>query len=350
MTPHMCYLLPLPAIRKIPSCSHSFNISSTLHTYRHKRFISDIISIGIGSAALALATRNFIHSLKLQHDIQAITKSLPSLLNTLNLHTAQLSHFVQGQMKFLENLNHTQIALNTTIHIVNQHSIAVCQHSENIQKLTSLAHIIYYKLDTFVHSVQTPFLHTSVSEILANRLNLHFIHPKDLPNILKSILTPTNISFTTRSTSIPLVELVTRLLVEQHVNFIPLKKSSDSMSSIIGSLSVSSFFATTSHHHQSFSIYKLLSIPFPYNGTRVRLANMPFLIGVDKTNGHLIRWSESESTSCDFLAMPVCRETPPVITHWNRSCLYQILVNIHLSACYIEPYHEPIFIHHIGNH
>ena len=231
--------------------------------------------------------------------------------------------------------------------MVNQHSIALRQHSKDIQQLISFAQNICHKLNSFIYSIQTHFLHTSISDLLANRLNLRFIHPKDLPNILNSMHETANISFTTRPTPIPLVDLVTRLLTQQRIDFIPLNNSSDSTVPIIGSLSISSFFAVTADQHQSFFIYKLLPILFPYNDIRVRLANMPLPIGVDTTTGHLIRWSESESTSCDFLAMPVCRETPTIITHWNHSRLYQILTSTHLSAGQIEQYHEPLFIHHI---
>ncbi|CAF4770927.1 unnamed protein product, partial [Rotaria sp. Silwood2] len=47
--------------------------------------------------------------------------------------------------------------------------------------------------------------------------------------------------------------------------------------------------------------------------------------------------------------MSVCRDTPPIVTHWNDTCLYQILTNAVLFECRIESYPDPLFIHHIGS-
>ena len=77
---------------------------------------------------------------------------------------------------------------------------------------------------------------------------------------------------------------------------------------------------------------------------------MPQLIGIDFLHNHLIRWTQSESLTCNFREMTVCRETPPEITYWNDTCLFQILSDSTLINCHIESYHEPLFIHRLGNH
>ena len=55
----MCYLLPVKAIQKIPTCHRPSNRS------RRKRFLTDIVSIGIGSAALSLSTINTVQQVTL---------------------------------------------------------------------------------------------------------------------------------------------------------------------------------------------------------------------------------------------------------------------------------------------
>ena len=49
MTRSTCYLLPIEAARKIPSCH---NITSNI---RHKRFLTDIVSICMSSASLLMS-------------------------------------------------------------------------------------------------------------------------------------------------------------------------------------------------------------------------------------------------------------------------------------------------------
>ncbi|CAM4789375.1 unnamed protein product [Rotaria magnacalcarata] len=161
-------------------------------------------------------------------------------------------------------------------------------------------------------------------------------------------MSSTNVSFNADSTSLPLVELVSRLLIQQHINFLPRTNHPTVDDSIIGVLSISSFFAATTNKKTTFSLFELLPIPFPYGGIRVRLADMPYIAGFDSNNRNLIKWTKGESTSCDFRTMSVCRETPPIITDWNDTCIFQILTDSTLSLCRTEQYRELIFIHCIG--
>ncbi|CAM2727026.1 unnamed protein product [Rotaria socialis] len=348
MTWDMCYLIPPKAIRKIPGCYRPVANSSRQAPPRRKRFITGLVAIGIGSAALALSTHNSIQILRLNHEIRAVSNSSSTLTDTTNAHTTQLYHLNQGQLKLAHSLNNTQSALNRTIALVNEHSLVLGEHNAAIEQLALFAQLISHKLSTSMHSIDTHFLHTSLSDILNNRLNLHFIHHKDLPNVLESIISSTNVSFNADSTSLPLVELVSRLLIQQHINFLPRTNHPTVDDSIIGVLSISSFFAATTNKKTTFSLFELLPIPFPYEGIRVRLADMPYIVGFDSNNRNLIRWTKSESTSCDFRTMSVCRETPPIITDWNDTCIFQILADSTLSLCRTEQYREPIFIHPIG--
>jgi hypothetical protein len=69
-----------------------------------------------------MATLNHVHMTQIQHDINTITKSLP----TLDFFPAELSHLQAGELKLTLSLNHIQIsALNRTINIMNYRSITI---------------------------------------------------------------------------------------------------------------------------------------------------------------------------------------------------------------------------------
>ncbi|CAF1510323.1 unnamed protein product [Adineta steineri] len=83
----LCYLLPLHALQKIPTCHQPYNATST-NSKRKKRFIAGLIAVGIGSAALTMSTANMMHMVQIEHDVNAITKSL----TTLESQTTELFH------------------------------------------------------------------------------------------------------------------------------------------------------------------------------------------------------------------------------------------------------------------
>jgi hypothetical protein len=337
LTLDMCYLLPLHTLHKIPQCGYDPSGSTSNHTTRHKRLITELITIGIGAAAFTMLTLNQVHMSQIQHDINTITKSLPKLDSL----STELFHLQAGELKLALTLNHTQSALNRTINIMNHHSIT-------IELLGIFARYLDNRLATFIHSVESHFLHSSISDILANRLNLHFIHHRDLNKVAHYIATSTNVNFTTNTTGPSLIDLISRLLVQQTIHFLPQTLSNNNTDSVLGTLSISSFFANTKRRLTPFAIYQLFPIPFFYFGNRVRLADLPVAIGIDSDNSHLIKWTESEFSTCNFNVMSVCRETPPIITRWNDTCLFQILNDSTLTACRTEPYKDSIFYRQLG--
>ena len=138
---------------------------------------------------------------------------MSSLTNVANTATTHLLHLRQGQLKLAQSLNHTQVALNQTINLVNEHSIILGQHATAIEHLASFVRLMNYKLNTFMHVLETNFIESSLSDILAHQLNLRFIHHKDLPGVLDSIVRTTNTSFNLNLTQLSLLELVSRLLI-----------------------------------------------------------------------------------------------------------------------------------------
>ncbi|CAF5221568.1 unnamed protein product, partial [Rotaria magnacalcarata] len=142
----MCYLIPPKAIRKISGCYRPVANSSRQAPPQRKRFITGLVAIGIGSAALALSTHNSIQILRLHHEIRAVSNSLSTLTDTTNTHTTRLFHLNQGQLKLAHSLNNTQSALNRTIALANEHSLVLGEHNAAIEQLASFAQLINHKL------------------------------------------------------------------------------------------------------------------------------------------------------------------------------------------------------------
>jgi hypothetical protein len=86
---------------------------------------ADIISIGISSAAFTMSITNSIQLLKLDQEVETITKSLTALSSSTTTHTTQFFHVQAGQLKPALSINHTQMALNRTIDLVNRHDMNI---------------------------------------------------------------------------------------------------------------------------------------------------------------------------------------------------------------------------------
>jgi hypothetical protein len=160
-----------------------------------------------------------------------------------------------------------------------------------------------------------------------------------------------NISFDESNSSISMVELITRLLVRQQVDFMHIEKAELTESGpLIGKLVFSSFFAAPTDDQASFSIYELVPIPFNQGNRRVRLAQMPAYLGIEPKSQQFIRWSKEEAAACDFTLMPSCRETPVRRKESEDDCLYQILTDSTLTDCRTEPYADKVFVRRVGQH
>lgn len=371
MLEDMCYLIPIGAMKKIPKC---MDISNKTHIQmekeqarlkkimtryskksttvnRTRRFITDIIAIGVGTAALTLSTVNTIQIANMKSEMRDISSSLRGMDQTIEYHQAQILHLTEGQLKLAQQLNHTQIALNKTIELVNEHSVVLRNHENALRTLTSMAVFLNNRLATFVHAVETHFIHTAIEDILSNRLNLRFIHHKDIPKVIQLITQATNITFDESSSSIPMVELITRLLVQQKIDFIPAETIQVTENGeMIGKLTFTSYFAAPDPRQTPFSVYELIAIPFNQGRSRVKLAQMPAYIGIDSKARQIIRWSKDEALSCNFVAMSSCRETPAVRKRLKDSCIYQILTDSILTDCRTELYSDTVFIHRVGQH
>ena len=132
--------------------------------------------------------------------------------------------------------------------LVNEHSGAIRNHDEVIRRFGAFSVFINNRFNGFMHTVEGHFLYTSIEDIPRSKLNLHFIHHNDIPKVIELIIQATNISFEEKSSSISMVDLVTRLLVRQEISFIPtIGLKASPYGAIIGRLLFTSFFAASAY-------------------------------------------------------------------------------------------------------
>ena len=338
LTRDMCFLIPYHALRRIPPCRRQ-NLTSVVFS-RPKRLVADIIAIGVGSAALALSTANTAQIVKLQQQVNSVTDSLSMLNSATAAHSTQLLHLQEGQLKLALLLNSTQQSLNHSIRALQRQG-AVLSH------IGTFTQYLNTRITKVIYEIEAHFLHESLSEIFANQLNLDFIHPQDFAKVIDYVTSATQVTLHDDAHSIPAIDLISHLLIQQSIHFLP--PPNNAPSSVIGLLSISSFFAATTQQPPTFSTYKLLPLPFYHAGQRVRLAAMPAVIGIDFIRSYFVSWSPQQALTCDFRLMSVCRETPVIVTNWSNSCLYQILNHSALSHCHTETHQDSIFYKRIGS-
>lgn len=264
MVADMCYLIPISAFKKIPRCNLTVDVVNFTNRdvtttkkpklmNRNKRFLTDIISIGMSTAALSLSTMNMIQTANLNQEVKTVTETIKTLQKTKYTQDAQILQLTGGQFKLAVELNSTQQAINRTMHLVNQHSDTIRAHDEAIRRIGEFSTFINNKLNAFMHNVEGHFLHTSIEGILRGNLNLHFIHHDDIPKAIEYIIQATNISFEDNNSSMSMIDLVTRLLVRQEISFIPtIQLRTSTYGAIIGELVFTSYFAATNYDEKPF--------------------------------------------------------------------------------------------------
>jgi hypothetical protein len=140
----------------------------------------------------------------LNSEVKTMKESVTKFEAVENTRSAQILHFLEGQLKLALEFNHAQYALNRTIDLVTEHSTIIRNQETALKTLNSMA------------------------IFLSNRFNVQFIHHKDLPKVVELVLQVTNISIDKTNSSISTVELITRLLIQQQIDFIRAKNSQKS--------------------------------------------------------------------------------------------------------------------------
>jgi len=318
---------------------------------KSKRFIPMVIAIGSGIASTVMSAVNLLQTGSLKAEMRGVKESLPALhLATLN-NEAQIVHVKEGQFELAIALRDTQTALNTTMKLVNQHSGILNKHTDALRTIVAETIYLKTKLDNVTHAIETHFIHQSMEDILSNKLNLHFVHHRDLPKVVYLVSQAMNLSLNDVNSSIPVVEIITRLLVRQQIDFAPTNVTPTSKAgAIIGKLIFTSYFAAPDQDQAPFSIYEVVPIPFNQGKKRVKLAQMPAFLGIESISQQFIRWSKEEAVTCDLVVMPSCREFPVRRKEMEDDCIYQILTDSKLTDCRIESFNDKVFIRRVGQH
>ena len=112
---------------------------------------------------------------------------------------------------------------------------------------------------------------------------------------------------------------------------------SNTLSTEMGKLTFTTFFAMPNGKKSNFNIYKVITGPFVHNNKVVRLALMPFYIGINSKEKSSISWTEDDLSPCIFQVMTICRETSAEKSfQYGNKCLGQVLTGNTLRNCRIE--------------
>ena len=199
MTTATCHFLPLSDAESISSCN--------VTTKRHKRFITDILSLGMGAISLTMCTANTIQIAKLQEQVELVGKDFTEFSQNMQIHGAQLAKIHSNQIELAEELHVTQKALSAIVPIVNAHSEALNTLKTGIERL----HI----------QLQCSFLYLAITQVFRNELTLNLLSPDDPHKVEYSVIQQGNLTFNSHHGSIPIVQVITNLLVRQQLDFIP---------------------------------------------------------------------------------------------------------------------------------
>ena len=318
MTTATCHFLPLSSAKAIPSC----NITNTKK--RHKRFV-DVMSLGIGTAALTMSLSNAIQIANLEGQVALVENSLAKFSQLVDIHGAQLAKLSVTHIEVVDELQETQKAINSMIPVLNTQSSAINALKTSLERL----HL----------RLQQSFLYSAITQIFRNELTLSLLSPEDIHKMVYTVIEQGNLTFPSYPGSLPLVQIITKLLVRQKIDFIPISQyMSDDADETdypeeIGRLVITSYFAVPSQDRIPFSIYKLVTIPFFHKNETIELAQIPQYWAINAANKTTMQWQSMGESGCDLQQITLCRDTPPIRTISKDTCLDQIIRKLPLSIC-----------------
>ncbi|CAF1475452.1 unnamed protein product [Adineta steineri] len=311
MTAATCHFLPLSAAQNIAACN--------ITTKRQKRLITDVISIGMGAINLGISAANSMQISNLQQQVAVVEKALTEYSQNLQIQGAQLAKIHSNQIELADELQVTQQALNAMVPILSSHSEAINTLKTGIERL----HI----------QLQRSMLYLAITQILRNDLTLDFLSPDDLYKVVYHVIQQGSLTFNSEHASLPIVQIITKLLVRQQIDFVPSSHYKTQNPQEIGRLVITSFFAVPQQKHTSFLTYKLLAIPFFHKNQTLQLTQIPRYWAINLVDNTTMEWHDPQEFGCDLQLMTSCRDTPPIQTMSQETCLGQILGSLPLSIC-----------------
>jgi hypothetical protein len=312
MTAATCHFIPLSAVENIPAC----NITGK----RHKRGAPVLIAVGIGALmTIGMSFSNLMQTSSLQQQVALVERSLLQFSQTMKIHGAYLAKIESKQIELIEELERTQKTLNAMVPILNSHTNTIKDILVGHQQLRM----------QFRHS----FLYLAMTEIFRDELTLTYLSPEDLHKVVYDVIKQGNLTFSSHQRSLPLVQIITKLLVRQQIDFMPSSQYIAEYPDEIGRLIITNYFAVPRRDQTPFYVYKLLAIPFFHQNETIQLAQMPRYWAINPNDNTTIEWYDFEESGCELQLMTTCRDTPPFRTILNDTCFDQIVGGLALTKC-----------------
>ena len=320
MTTATCHFLPLSASEKIPSCS--------VTARRNKRvvgivagIVGGVIGVCAAFAGLGMSIANTIQNENLQEQIALMDTSLTKFSKMLDIHQGQLAKITAKHIELTDQLQVTQKAINDIVPVISAHSTAIDSLRTDVEQLK--------------FRMQNSFLHLGISQISRNELTLAFLSPEDIHKVVHRVIKEGNLTFNSYHGSLPVVQIVTKLLVRQQIDFVPRSLYTPIDREEIGRLVITSFFAVPQYKHAPFYVYKLVTVPLLQENGAVQLAELPKYWAINPARNLTIEWNNPEESRCDLGLMTSCRDTPPFRKISKDTCIDQIMKKVSLSKCHI---------------
>ena len=331
MTASTCYLVPIAAARKIPACNNF-----TEHI-RNKRLITDIIAITTSSIALGTATTSLILTKNLEKRVNQFETNMRIMSDRLETGDARMVQFEKNELRMGMILQQSQQLLNSTIAQVNQNTLTLQTHDNQLNEHQRILTNLTQRVINNEQATVNRFLYLAIRDIFNNQPTLGYLDPSDMYLVVKGILQENNITIPEAAEQLPIVEIITKFIVRQQIDFIPVQQYSDNPGGEIGKLTFTTFYAMPNEQRSDFNIYKVITGPFVHGKKVVQLAQMPVYIGINSKEKASISWTDKDLSSCVFQLMTTCRETPSEkLSHYGNKCLEQILTGNTIRSCRIE--------------
>lgn len=311
MTASTCHFLPLSAAENIPSC----NVTER----RNKRAAPVVIALGFGAVVLGMSYSNWKQTESLQKEVTLVERTLSRHAQTSHVHGAYLAKIGAKQIEFAEELQMTQKNLEAMVPILRSHSETL--------------NILRNGFENMQIQFERSFLYSAMTQIYRNKLTLEYLSPDDLHKLVYDVMQQGSLKFNAHEGSLPLVEVITRLLVRQQIDFIPSEQYITDNLHEIGRLVITNFFAIPKPNQTPFYIYKLIAIPFFHGNETIQLAQIPRYWAMNPADNVTIEWHDPEESGCYFELMTSCRDTPPFRPISKDTCFDQIVRDLPLTKC-----------------
>ena len=185
-------------------------------------------------------------------------------------------------------LKQSEHLLNSSTDQINKHSRMLNIHEKWLQSHERNLLTLQRLLDKHDQDTTNRFLHSAIHSIINNQPTLEFLHSQDLHAMSITILNETNITISNTIERILIVELITKLIIRQRIDFISVQLYSTTASTEVEKLTFTTFFAIPNEQEVQFNVYKIIIGPFLHNEKIVQLAQTPAYVGINRKSNTTI--------------------------------------------------------------